>query len=76
MRDSVALRFSTVTARFAIVLFRRFCTAPSEPRRLLTVLIAASMFVIAVLVLPPEPMSRLFSESVVDSAGDVFETLA
>jgi hypothetical protein len=53
-----------------IVLPRRFCTAPSEPRRPLTELIAVSMFVIAVLVEPPEPMSSELSDSVVLSEAD------
>ena len=70
MRDSAALRFSTWTARLLIVLPRRFCTAPSEPRSELIVLIAASMLLIAVVVAPPEPMSSEFSESVVLSAAD------
>jgi hypothetical protein len=70
MRDSAALRFSTWIARLLIVLPRRFCTAPSEPRRLLTELIAASMFVIAVDVVPPEPMSSDCSDRLVLSAAD------
>src|SRR5580765_1062344 len=69
MRDSAALRFSTWTARLLIVEPSRFCTAPSEPRRLLTVLIAASMFVIAVDVEPPEPMSSELRPSDVLSDG-------
>jgi len=52
------------------VLPRRFWTAPSEPRSELMLLIAASMLVIAVVVEPVEPMSRLSSDSDVLSDGD------
>ena len=49
---------------------RRFWTAPSEPRRLDTELIAPSIAEIAVVVVPPEPMSSELRLSDVLSAAE------
>ena len=69
MRDLASARFVTVDVKLLTFDSRRFCTAPSEPRSELMVLIAASMLLIAVVVAPPEPMSSEFSDSVVLSAA-------
>ena len=69
IRDSAALRFSLVIARLLIVLPRRFWTAPSEPRSELIVLIAESMFVMAVVVEPLEPIAMELDPEVRDAAS-------